>query len=226
MPAIKRAPTLKPSQLRHVLAVTQATSRHPERDCLAILLTHATGIRCTEAARLEIRDVLWPTGRLRDEVQLRAETTKNCRARLIFLTSPKLRVALETYLSYRLSHRLGCALGDAEYRGLMPCTKLLLTHRGSSFELVRKRRTLPDGRKVDYWAADALEARFRDLYRAAGIKTSSHAGRRSFASALLKSGVTLEQVAILLGHQDTEVTSAYIHVEKNSFALCTKQRYD
>ncbi|WP_162179240.1 tyrosine-type recombinase/integrase [Chromobacterium haemolyticum] len=37
--------------------------------------------------------------------------------------------------------------------------------------------------------------------------------RRSFASALLKKGVSLEQVAILLGHQDTEVTSAYIQVE-------------
>lgn len=145
---------------------------------------------------------------------LRAETTKNCRSRLVFLTNPKLRQAVETYLSYRLRNRLGCALDAAEHRGLMPRTRLLLTHRGGGFELVRKRRTLPDGRQVDYWAADALEARFRELYRAAGVKTSSHAGRRSFASALLKNGVSLEQVAILLGHQDTEVTSAYIHVEK------------
>lgn len=79
---------------------------------------------------------------------------------------------------------------------------------------MKKCRTLSDGRQVEYRAADALEARFRELYRAAGIKTSSHAGRRSFASALLKRGVSLEQVAILLGHQDRKVTSAYIHVEK------------
>ncbi|MFB9168540.1 site-specific integrase [Chromobacterium piscinae] len=83
-------------------------------------------------------------------------------------------------------------------------TKLLLTHR------------LPDGRQAEYWAADALEARFRVLNRAAGIKTSSHAGRRSFSSRLLKSGVSLEQLAILLGHQDTEVTSAYIQVERKT----------
>jgi len=95
MPPIKRAPTLTPSQLRHVLAVTQATSRHPERDCLAILLTHCAGLRCTESARLEIRDILAPSGRLRDEVLLRAETTKNCRSRLVFLTNPKLRQAVE-----------------------------------------------------------------------------------------------------------------------------------
>lgn len=201
MPPIKRAPTLTPSQLRHVLAVTQATSRHPERDCLAILLTHCAGMRCTESARLEIRDVLAPSGRLRDEVLLRAETTKNCRSRLVFLTNPKLRQAVEAYLSYRLRNRLGCALAATEWRRLLPFTKLLLTHRGGGFELVKKRRTLPDGRQVEYRAADALEARFRELYRAAGIKTSSHAGRRSFASALLKRGVSLEQVAILLGHQ-------------------------
>jgi len=39
-PKIKRAATLRPGQLRHVLRVTGATSRHPERDCLAILMTH------------------------------------------------------------------------------------------------------------------------------------------------------------------------------------------
>lgn len=80
---------------------------------------------------------------------------------------------------------------------------------------MRKRRTLPDGRKMDYLAADALEARFRELYRAAGIFSSSHAGRRGFASALLKKGLELEQVAILLGHNSgIDVTAAYIQVEK------------
>lgn len=214
--AIKRAPTLKPSQLKHVINVTQATSRHPERDCLAILLTHCAGMRVTETARLEIRDVLWPSGRLRDEVQLRGETTKNCKARTVFFTNPKLRAALEVYLAYRMKNRLACSLSSTDYRGLMPLTKLLLTHRGGGFELVKKRRTLPDGRPAEYWAADSLEARFRDLYRDAGIKTSSHAGRRSFASALLKKGLTLEQTAILLGHVNEDVTAAYLVVDRKT----------
>ena len=71
----------------------------------------------------------------------------------------------------------------------MPHTKLLLTHRGSGFELVKKRRTLPDGRKAEYWAADALEARFRELYRAAGIKTSSHAGLYASSYSVIFSGI-------------------------------------
>jgi integrase/recombinase XerD len=155
MPAKKRAPTLKPSQLRHGLNVTQATSRHPERDCLAILMTHCAGLRVTELARLEIRDVVWPSGRLRDEMLLRAEITKNCKSRMVFLTVPKLRQSLESYLDFRSKNRLGCTLDTKEYRGLLPESKLLLTHRGGGFELVRKTRTLPDGRQEDYWAADA-----------------------------------------------------------------------
>ncbi len=215
MPAKKRAPTLNPSQLRHVLNVTQATSRHAARDYLAILITHCTGLRVTELARLEIRDILWPSGRLRDETLLRAEITKNCKSRMIFLTSPKLRQALDQYLDYRIANGLGCSLASTEYYGLLPLSKLLITHRGGGYELVRKTRRLPDGRKVDYWAADALEARFRDLYRAAGIKTSSHAGRRSFASTLIRKGLELEQVAILLGHSEIDVTADYIQVDKN-----------
>lgn len=215
MPAKKRAPTLSPSQLRHVLNVTKATSRHAARDYLAILITHCTGLRVTELARLEIRDILWPSGRLRDETLLRAEITKNCKSRMIFLTSLKLRQALAAYLDYRVLNGLGCALASTEYQGLLPLSKLLITHRGGGYELVRKPRTLPDGRKVDYWAADALEARFRELYRAAGIKTSSHAGRRSFASTLIRKGLELEQVAILLGHAEIDVTADYIQVDKN-----------
>lgn len=215
MPTKKRAPTLNPSKLRHVLNVTQATSRHAARDYLAILITHCTCLHVTELARLEIRDVLWPSGRLRDETLLCAEITKNCKSRMIFLTSPKLRQAFNQYLDYRAANGLGCALTSTEYQGLLPSSKLLITHRSGGYEVVRKLRTLPDGRKVEYWAADALEARFRELYRAAAIKTSSHAGRRSFASTLIRKGIELEQVAILLGHTEINVTADYIQVDKN-----------
>jgi integrase/recombinase XerD len=60
-----------------------------------------------------------------------------------------------------------------------------------------------------------MQARFRELYRASGLKTSSHAGRRGFASALIRKGVDLEQVAILLGHAEIDVTAAYIEVSKD-----------
>lgn len=215
MPAKKRAPTLNPSQLRHVLNVTQATSRHPLRDNLALLFTHYTGLRVTELARLEIRDILWPSGKLRDETLLRSEITKNCKSRMIFITVPKLIEAINMYIEYRVKNKLGATLNTVEYRGLYPHSKILLTHKGSGFELTKKTRKSIDGTLVDYWAADALEARFRELYSAAGFKScSSHTGRRSYATKLIRHGLELEQVAIILGHSDVEVTSCYIEVEK------------
>lgn len=39
------ATTLKPGQIRHLLRVTGATSRHPERDILVLLLGLTCGMR-------------------------------------------------------------------------------------------------------------------------------------------------------------------------------------
>lgn len=61
---IKRAKTLKPSQIRDLLRVTEATSRHPERDAL-ILLLEACGAGSYSAisggvASGTTRGVCWP----------------------------------------------------------------------------------------------------------------------------------------------------------------------
>jgi len=72
----KRAAVLLPSQLRHLLRVTEATSRHPERDAVILWLGFSCGLRVTETARLTVADVLLPSGRLKSEISLRAEITK------------------------------------------------------------------------------------------------------------------------------------------------------
>lgn len=61
---IKRAAVLLPSQLRHLLRVTEATSRYPERDAVILWLGFACGLRVTEIARLTVADVLLPATRL------------------------------------------------------------------------------------------------------------------------------------------------------------------
>jgi len=52
---------LQPGQIRHLLRVTAATSRHPERDCLVLLLGLTAGTRVTEIAQIEVQDVLFPS---------------------------------------------------------------------------------------------------------------------------------------------------------------------
>ena len=57
----KRARVLSPAQSRHLLRVTAATSRHPERDTLILLLGLTCGMRISEIARVEVADVLSPS---------------------------------------------------------------------------------------------------------------------------------------------------------------------
>lgn len=120
----KRAATLSPSQLRHLLRVTEATSHHPERDVVILWLSFGCGMRVTEIARLTVADIMLPSGLLRQEISLRAEITKGCRQRLAYLTNPKLIAAMERYIAWRKAKDFGCSLDGRQYRGLMPETKL------------------------------------------------------------------------------------------------------
>lgn len=214
---IKRAAVLLPSQLRHLLRVTEATSRHPERDAVILWLGFACGLRVTEIARLTVADVLLPSGKLREEVSLRAEITKGCRQRLAYMTNPKLIAALERYIAWRRSKDFGCSLDDRQYRGLMPATRLILTWKGGAYELNTKRLKNAAGELVEYVAADSLQAYIKRLYRAAGLPlASSHSGRRTFASRLLAAGNSLDDVQALLGHSDLDHVTPYLAVDNDT----------
>lgn len=207
-----QATTLKPGQIRHLLRVTEATSRHPERDCLVLLLGLTCGMRVSEIAQL-IQDVMFSSGSIRSEVSLRAVITKGCRQRCIYLTHKKTIEALERYLAHRIALGLGTELTNERYRGLSPSTCLILTHKGSKFYLNTKRRKNFENESIDYLACDSLQAHITKLYKDAGIKGSSHSGRRSFASNLLNNGATIEVVQQLLGHAELDHVMPYLEVQ-------------
>lgn len=58
-----QATTLKPGQIRHLLRVAEATSLHPERDCLVLLLGLTCGMRVSEIA--QIQDIMFSSGLIR-----------------------------------------------------------------------------------------------------------------------------------------------------------------
>ena len=60
--AKQQAASLRPGQFRHVLRVAAVTGRMRERDVMLLWVTHSTGIRVTELALLEIRDIMHPSG--------------------------------------------------------------------------------------------------------------------------------------------------------------------
>jgi len=202
MPITTRATVLHPGQLRHLLRVTEATSRHKERDATILLLGLCCGMRCTEIAQITVADILFPSGKLRTEVSLRAKITKGCKQRCIYISSPKLIAALERYLAFRVANGIGtwpdCT--DAAYRGMRHDLPLFITRKGAKFELNIKRRILETGEYKEYWAADSLQSYITRLYAKAGIKGgSSHSGRRTFATRLYAQTSDMDVVQQLLG---------------------------
>jgi site-specific recombinase XerD len=210
-----QATRLQPGQIRHLPWATAATSRHPERDCLVLLLGITAGMRVTEIAQIEVQDVLFPSGALREEVSLRAAITKGCRQRCIYLSHAKAVEALERYLDYRGARRLRMSDEPGRYRGLQPASKLILPHKGYKFHLNTKRRVSFDGERVDYLACDSLQSHVSKLYRDAGIKGgSSHSGPRTMASRLIAQGHPVETVQQLLGHSELDHVRPYLAVSE------------
>lgn len=210
--AIRRAASLRPGQFRHLIRVASVTGRMPERDVMLLYLTHTTGIRVTASALLEVGDVLYPSGAIRPEVYLRAEITKGCRERNIYLTQPKCLASIEQWIAVRLSRGWGIA-SDSEYRGLRHGSRLVMTHKGQAFELAFKHRELKSGPEV-YRACDALQQTISRLYRQAGIKAgSSHSGRRSLAARVLAATGDVGTVQTILGHQHLDHCKPYLTVD-------------
>jgi integrase/recombinase XerD len=175
----KRAKVLTPAKFRHLLRVTEATSRFPERDTLILLLGITCGMRVTEIARIEIRDVLARSGTRREEVSLRGSITKGCRPRCIYLSHERTIDAFDRYMEWRYQRGAGAALDRREYRGLMPHTRLILTQKGGAFECSVMRRVNFDGETVEYLAADSLQSYVTGLYRAAGLGAGTQQPQRA-----------------------------------------------
>ena len=210
----KRAKVLTPAKFRHLLRVTEATSRFPERDTLILLLGVTCGMRITEIARLEVHNVLAQSGARREEVALPGSITKGCRPRCVFLSHMTTIEAFDRYVEWRYRRSAGASLDRREYRGLMPHTRLILTQKGGPFELSVKRRVNFEGEVVEYLAADSLQSYVTSLYRAAGLGLgySSHSGRRTFASRLVAQGHSLDTVQLLLGHSHMDHVAPYLEV--------------
>lgn len=211
----RQATSLRPGQFRHLIRVAGVTGRMPERDQMLLWMTHTTGIRVTELALLRIGDVFFPSGAIREEVYLRADITKGCRPRNIHLTHPKCNAAIDAWLDVRRRRGWGLS-SDSAYRGLLPHTKLVLTHKGRAFEMAVKRRELDSG-PIEYRACDTLQQTMSRLYRQAGIKLgSSHSGRRTLAARVLAATSDVETVQAILGHQELDHTRPYLSVDKDT----------
>ena len=57
-----------------------------------------------------------------------------------------------------------------------------------------------------------LSMLFKEIYEVAGIRTSSHSGRRTFATRLNEKGVGMKTIQKLMGHRNIGTTALYCEV--------------
>jgi integrase/recombinase XerD len=58
----------------------------------------------------------------------------------------------------------------------------------------------------------SLSMIFKEIYELAGIRTSSHSGRRTFATRLNEKGVGMKTIQRLMGHKNIGTTAMYCEV--------------
>ena len=62
----------------------------------------------------------------------------------------------------------------------------------------------------------SLSMLFKEIYDAAGIRTSSHSGRRTFATRLNAKGVGMRTIQKLMGHRHIGTTALYCDVSEET----------
>lgn len=93
---------------------------------------------------------------------------------------------------------------------------MVLSERGTAFNMAPKKRKLADGRIEVYRAADGLTNWLNAYYASIGLHgASSHSGRRSFCSKLLADGVDVNTIAHLAGHAEIDHTYSYLDVSND-----------
>lgn len=183
-----QAKTLTEQDFQAVVDYTMETSRHPERDCALLQISYRAALRVNEIAQLTLEDILAPDGKLLNIITLRKRTTKKSKGGKAFLESPALRSALSTYVQKRLEV-------DSKYRNVF------LSQKGTPF------------------TSATLSRAYTSLYKKAGAYgCTSHSGRRSAASNLIKNGANIYQIKSVLRHENIQTTAVYLEEDDDTLA--------
>ena len=220
----KKAPVLTPKLLKRLLFVAGDT-RNPERNQLIVWLLFAAGLRITEVAVLEIKDVLWKSGNLRNKVIIPAKYSKNNKAGHVFFYHKKLLAALERYIQKRVDSKMVCSDSD-EYRGLRKDSKLILTEHRQAYKLKKKKVENVEGKIETYEVCDTLQSIVTKWGREANIPDfTTHSGRRTLATRVARRGGDERLLCTLLRHESDDQPYEYIDVDYDGIKNTLEELY-
>lgn len=220
----KKAPVLTPKQLKRLLYVAGDT-RNPERNQLIVWLLFAAGFRITEVAAIEIKDVLWKSGKLKNNVIIPAKYCKNNKAGHVFFYHNKLLSALERYMQLRITNRLMMS-DTGEYMGLKKDSKVILSENKRPYSLKQKKRIDKDGKEKIYLACDTLQTMVTKWGRDAGIeKFTTHSGRRTLATRVARRGADDRLLCMLLRHESDDMPYEYIDADISGIRKTLEKMY-
>ncbi len=207
------AGALKPHEINRVLK-TCLVMRDSEIKRTALVLSHAA-LRVTEIALLETNHVITKSGKIKREVNLPSRICKHLKSRILWLGNPKTQAVIQEWINYRKLMKWGTVIDSKEYCGLNPKSRFLYSNRGMPYSIQPKPRKMKDGHIKTYWACDALESLFREVYKKCGLYScSSHTGRKSLVTNSVIKGVGLDRMARMLGHKSIETTIQYVVIDQ------------
>ena len=179
-----RAKILETDELARVLDYLTKTSRYPERDVAAMLLSHKAALRVGEIAALKWSAVLDASGRLADRIDIPRTGTKGQKRARIVAMHTDLKAALE-------------ALREAFPERCEPNRPVIFTERGNAYGSNALAQSFGK-----WYRGAGLKG------------CSSHSGRRTaitnMARKLDRAGASIKDVQAIAGHSDFRTTAIYI----------------
>ena len=96
--------------------------------------------------------------------------------------------------------------------------KLINVYLATQAKLDDGRAFIRSTRTGSHFSNVSLSLRFKAIYAQAGIKTSSHSGRRTFATRLNAAGIGMATIQQAMGHANIATTAGYCWVSDEQLA--------
>ena len=96
--------------------------------------------------------------------------------------------------------------------------KILNQYLAQISQLDDSKAFIRSSRTMGHFSNISLSLRFKAIYAQAGIKTSSHSGRRTMATRCNEMGIGMRTIQQLLGHANIATTALYCDVTDEQLA--------